>query len=82
MPYMYPKVLAVGDGSSGKTALLHVFTKDAPGRDMMYMPSVFEICTADFEVEGQFMSLTLYENNWNPGNLAHRSTCTICEPRR
>ncbi|VDM41371.1 unnamed protein product [Toxocara canis] len=53
------KVVIVGDGACGKTSLLIVFCKDQfPD---VYVPTVFENCVADIEVDGKQVELALWD---------------------
>ena len=53
------KLVAVGDGSSGRLALLNVFSK---GRfPEVYVPTVFENYVADVEVDGKSVELALWD---------------------
>ncbi|KAM5139704.1 transforming protein RhoA-like isoform 2-T2 [Callospermophilus lateralis] len=45
------KLVSVGDGASGKTCLLIVFSKDQFPE--VYVPTVFENYVADIEVDGK-----------------------------
>ncbi|XP_062592570.1 ras-like GTP-binding protein rhoA [Saccostrea cucullata] len=53
------KLVIVGDGSSGKTCLLMVFSRDQfPD---VYIPTVFETYVADIEVDNKQVELALWD---------------------
>ncbi|XP_053376128.1 ras-like GTP-binding protein RHO [Mercenaria mercenaria] len=53
------KLVIVGDGSCGKTCLLHVFSKGQFPE--FYIPTVFETYVADIEVHGKLVELALWD---------------------
>ncbi|KAF7472038.1 hypothetical protein GHT09_016981 [Marmota monax] len=53
------KLVSVGDGASGKTCLLIVFSKDQFPE--VYVPTVFENYVADIEVDGKQVELALWD---------------------
>uniref|UniRef100_A0A8D0GH78 Rho family GTPase 2 n=1 Tax=Sphenodon punctatus TaxID=8508 RepID=A0A8D0GH78_SPHPU len=55
------KIVVVGDSQCGKTALLHVFAKDAYPEN--YVPTVFENYTASFEIEKQRIELNMWDTS-------------------
>ncbi|KAG8139818.1 hypothetical protein E2320_002575 [Naja naja] len=63
------KIVVVGDSQCGKTALLHVFAKDAYPEN--YVPTVFENYTASFEIEKQRIELNMWDTS---GNFLHDSS--------
>jgi hypothetical protein len=58
-PQTRRKLVIVGDGATGKTALLIRFSKG----DMIpaYLPTVFEIYVTDVEVDGEYVELALWD---------------------
>ncbi|KAF5893402.1 rho-related gtp-binding protein rhoe, partial [Clarias magur] len=58
------KIVVVGDGQCGKTALLHVFAKDCFPEN--YVPTVFENYTASFEIDSQRIELSLWDTSGSP----------------
>ncbi|KAL8175737.1 UNVERIFIED_CONTAM: hypothetical protein K2H54_006751 [Gekko kuhli] len=55
------KIVVVGDSQCGKTALLHVFAKDAFPES--YAPTVFENYTASFEIDKQRIELNMWDTS-------------------
>uniref|UniRef100_A0A8C6MB05 Ras homolog family member B n=1 Tax=Nothobranchius furzeri TaxID=105023 RepID=A0A8C6MB05_NOTFU len=53
------KLVVVGDGASGKTCLLIVFSKDEFPE--VYVPTVFETYVADIEVDNKKVQLALWD---------------------
>nr|XP_037289170.1 ras-like GTP-binding protein Rho1 [Rhipicephalus microplus] len=53
------KLVIVGDGACGKTCLVIVFSKDQFPE--VYLPTVFENCVADIEVDGKQVELALWD---------------------
>ncbi|XP_045172181.2 ras-like GTP-binding protein RHO [Mercenaria mercenaria] len=53
------KLVTVGDGSCGKTCLLHVFSKGQFPE--FYIPTVFETYVADIEVDGKMVEMALWD---------------------
>jgi len=52
------KLLIVGDKTCHKTCLLTVFSKKVPDG---YLPTVFENCITDMEVDGYRVELALWD---------------------
>lgn len=53
------KIVIVGDGSSGKTCLLHVFFEDVYPN--IYVPTVFDSFSTVIEVDGKTVKLALWD---------------------
>lgn len=53
------KLVIVGDGSTGKTCLLMVFSRDKFPE--VYIPTVFETYVADIEVDNKQVELALWD---------------------
>lgn len=58
MSAIHKKLVIVGDGASGKTCLLIVFSEDRFPE--MYIPTVFENYVADINVDGKQVILLVY----------------------
>ncbi|XP_016040701.1 transforming protein RhoA-like [Erinaceus europaeus] len=77
------KLLAVGDGSCGKTCLLVVFSRDQFLE--MSAPTVFEKYVADIEVDGMHVELDLWDtcgppvyDSWRPFSYLDTDVILMC----
>lgn len=59
------KLVVIGDGSVGKTSLLHMFTKDEFPKE--YVPTVFENTAKTMTYEGQAYKLNLWDTAGQEG---------------
>ncbi|EHB17656.1 Transforming protein RhoA [Heterocephalus glaber] len=59
MAAIQKKLVIVGDGACSKTCLLIVFSKDQFPE--VYVPTVFENCVADIEMDGKQVELALWD---------------------
>jgi len=59
MPVIEKNVVIVGDGTSGKTCLLHVFFEDIYPE--IYVPTVFDSFKTIIEVDGKPVNLVLWD---------------------
>ncbi|KAJ1720939.1 GTP-binding protein Rho1 [Coemansia erecta] len=55
------KAVIIGDGGCGKTCLLHVYREGSFPPNDQYIPTIFEECVKDVQVDGRLVELALWD---------------------
>ncbi|RUS29775.1 P-loop containing nucleoside triphosphate hydrolase protein, partial [Jimgerdemannia flammicorona] len=66
---IFRKLVVLGDGGCGKTSLLNVFTRKY--FPQVYEPTIFENYVYDFTLDGQEISLSLWDTAGKPLGLLY-----------